>query len=695
MVDLSSIELFWRAANYLTVGMLYLRANPLLKEELQRSHFKDKILGHWGACPSINAIYAHVSDLIRRKGRFIHMIIGTGHAGTALLPCMYLDGSLKKYYPEFSMDEKGIIRLFNAYAKRSEFPTEMSKGYPGMVYIGGELGYALAFSHGFAMGNPNNIIVCVVGDGEIETSTTQASWQGFSFLSRTNDGKVLPVINANGYKMGSSSLFSLKSRGDIIKFFQSHGLDPIFVGRDHSEIAKAFDDAYSELMSVGGHNQPIIILETPKGWTAPRNFGDRRFEGHFNSHKPILKNPNKNDYELQMIADWLRSYCPNELFDQNGKPFEHVTRCLPHANMRLGHGHAMKRIKYHFNADISKFSSNSKANSIVQYLVCALETNNIFIFSPDELSSNKMGALLDKYRLKIGDVSNEFYNKYSNIYEILNEHLCFAWAQGCSRSGNYPIIISYEAFAPIFFSMAEQFVKSLIASEYVNWQPKCPSLNIILTSLGWYNTPTHHNPGFVDNFIGRNIKQVHIYMPVFVGSALRYFDEMLSSNDRLNILVFDKYSHMLEKYKNLFLYHQSWIESKNESSKINVILIAIGDCMLEQTLKADELLKTEFSEYKTKIIAIEDLSLLECNVHPEWRSFKETIGNIPAVWIYNGFPKTIRSILWKFGIISDTVVLGYNDYDQTCSGKDRFDYNGVGICDIVKAVKYLIEGETW
>jgi len=691
MTDLISIELFWRAANYLTVGMLYLRANPLLKEELQHIHFKSKIHGHWGVCPSINAIYAHVSDLIRRSGKSIRLVVGSGHAGAALLSCMYLDGSLNEYYPEFSLDEEGMTRLFNAYSEKHEFTTEISNNYPGTIYIGGELGAALAFSQGFAMGNPDSITVCVIGDGELETSITQASWQGFHFLSKTTDGKVLPIINANGYKMGSPSLFSHKSRSDIIKYFKSYGLTPIFVGADHSKIADAFDKAYLRLTANDVNNQPVIIFETAKGWTAPQYLNGQKFEGHFNSHKPVLKNPIKDNDEMKMIKDWLLSYCPNDLFDQNGKSFEQVTRCLPITNLRLGHGHIIEKVKYGYNVNLSDFYGNGKTDSIVKYLLSVIDANNGFVFSPDELSSNRMGALLDKYRLKVGELSSEFYNKHSKIYEILNEHLCFAWAQGCSRSGNYPIIISYEAFAPVFSSMAEQFVKSLITSENVYWQPSYPSINIILTSLGWYNTPTHHNPSFVDNFLGRNIKQVHIYMPAFASSVLRNLNEMLNSNNRLNIIVFNKHSQILEAYEDKFINHQSWIELKSDIEKIKVLLIAVGDCMFEQALKADEVLKIEYPNYKTKLIAIEDLSLLESEKHPDWQKFNEFISDIPAVWIYNGFPKTIRGVLWNLGIVSDIIVLGYKDHAQTPSGKDRFEYNGIGIYDIVAAVKKLIE----
>lgn len=689
MADIGSIELFCRAASYLTVGMLYLRSNPFLREELQKKHFKREILGHWGVCPGIIAVYAHTSDLIRRKGHRARLVVGSGHAGTALLPCTYLDGSLGHYYSDLSYGEQGVLNLFRQYSTTPSFPTEISSYYPGTLYVGGELGYALAFSQGYSFGNRNSFTVCVIGDGELETSVSQASWQGFNFLSLQTDGKILPVINANGNKMGSRSLFSRKSHREIEEYFNSFHIIPFFAGANHLEIANAFDAAYECLFCSEFKVQPVIILETPKGWSAPKKMGGQKFEGSFHSHKPILKHPSENEDELESIREWMLSYDPDSLFDVNGVPQSGVIRCLPAENMRLGYGH-----KNEITSSVLPLDEHNGINKDISvFLKNLLTNNNIFVFSPDELSSNKLTALIDHYHLKFEDTSDEDYNEESRLYEILNEHLCFAWAQGCSRAGNIPILISYEAFAPVFMSMAEQYIKSISVSVDVVWQPNCPSLNILLTSLGWYNTPTHHNPSFVDSLLGLGNKNVRVYMPVCSASLNGYLIEMVNSTNRLNIIVYHKYTlPHIEKNVNRMKRHNSWVEFPTVDNMVaDVAIVAIGDCMLEQVIKAQELLESTKNDCTLDILAIEDMSILEYAAHPERKRFQRRISNVPVIWVYNGFPKTMKGLLWDLRLVHTQVILGYSGYDQTPSGNERFVRNVVDaktiMCEILKLRK--------
>ncbi|MBU1013570.1 MAG: hypothetical protein KKG99_11230 [Bacteroidetes bacterium] len=696
--NLKSIQLFWRAANYLSVGMLYLKNNPLLREELSLHHFKQGILGHWGACPGVNAIYAHASDLSRRSGQQIRLIVGSGHAGPAILSNLFLEGSLEKVYPEYKRNIEGMANLFNAFASNNGFNTEITPHYPGMLYSGGELGAALAFSQGYALNNPKSFSVCIIGDGELETSIAHASWQGFKFLS-SNDGKILPVINANGYKMGSKSLYSLKSRIEHEQLFNSYGLIPMFIGDNHQQIAEAFNLAYLNLISSKTLLQPIIILESPKGWTAPEKFGTRLFEGSCNSHKPILKNPSKDTCELEMVKNWLLSYVPNELFDDDGSPFEEVTQCLPSSKNLFGFNHkANKGHKTLLKETI--YNTESPIDTIIKDLINRMkESKDIIVFSPDELASNKFDKILEITKLKYCNLNDLVYSTHGNVIEILNEHLCYAWSQGFSMAGNHAVLISYEAFAPIFESLTAQHLKFLKILKKLKWQPSYPSVNIILTSLGWNNSSTHHNPGFVDNFIGRNQSHVKIYMPVTAKAAAIFFNEMMESYNQINIMVINK--NKLEKISSLSNFIKedsckSWrVLQSDMLGDLKITIIAIGDIMAEESLCAKDILNSYYPEIFVRVVVIEDLSLLENSTHLEIEKFKSIITDSSGcVWAYNGYPKTIKGLLWDIGIIANTKVLGYLDYDQTNAGFERLSINAVSRYDIAnEAIRLVLSNQ--
>ncbi|MDR0460807.1 MAG: hypothetical protein LBH62_05170 [Nitrososphaerota archaeon] len=650
------------------------------------------MLGHWGTCPGVNTVYAHVSDLIRRTNRPIKLVVGSGHAGSAFLSCTYLDGSLGHYYPSLQYGTDGIKALFKAYATKSGFSTEIQSNFPGALYVGGELGGALAFAQGYSLQNAQSFMVCLIGDGELETSIAQATWQGFSFLSKEHDGKVLPVINANGFKMGSKSLFALMSRTEKEGYLRGHGLMPYFVGTDHHEIAGAFSSAYTQLVSHSCCSQPVIVLETPKGWTAPKNFKDVSFEGSYLAHKPILKNPSSNIDELRMMEEWLSSYNPNELFDKAGNPKQKVTRCLPVESLRLGYTHnrTVKETRQLLHS--SKYAGVSKVEGIAEYLCKISNIQDIAIFSPDELDSNRFSKLIRYHCLKYGDRNDDVYSSRSPIIEVLNEHLCFAWAQGYSKTGKSPIIISYEAFATIFASMAEQFLKQQTVIGALEWQPNCPSLNIILTSLGWFNTPTHHSPSFVDGFIGRSLSNINVYMPIFVESSIKIVQKMLNSSNQLNIMVLNK--QQFSNLDNVFCVSEERNKAwtclyRDNPDSADTILVTIGDSMAEQALIAKDIIHNTNPRFAVTILAIEDLSLLESSGHADFESFKQILNNASGtIWIYNGYPKTIKSCLWDLGFIKDVVVLGYLDKDQTLSGEDRFTANNISpICIAQEALR--------
>lgn len=691
--NLNSIEKFWRASNYLSASMLYLKDNILLERKLEPSHFKKNILGHWGTCPGINAIYAHVSDLIRRTNYPMTLILGTGHAGPSILSNLYLEGTLEKIYPKYKKGKKGMQELINDFASKDGFPTEISSKYPGMLYSGGELGSAIAFSQGYSFNNLNGFTVCVIGDGELETSITQASWQGFNFLSSEIDGKVLPIINANGYKMGSLSLYALKRKEEKESFFKGHGLYPIFVKENHKELAASLDKAFQLLLSK--NKQPIIIFESIKGWTAPKAFNSIPFAGSYKSHKPVLKNPYCDAEEASFIEDWLKSYEPHKLFDSSGILFKSVLQCLPSSDMLLGKAH-LNSSNIKKNIEINSFKNDtknqyrSKENNVLaasRFLSSLLEKeDNVVIFSPDELTSNKFGDLLSSSKLKYcKDIDD--YNSLDprgKILEILNEHLCYIWSQGCSYNGSIPFIITYEAFAPIFNSLTFQHLKFLSESKKTPWRESTPSVNIILTSLGWRNVGTHQNPSYIDNFLGRNFEDVEVYMPVTPTSTEKCLRQMVSSKNKINMLVIDKYN--LPKTSKFYesidaQRNNSWklIKTENSTPTFTVSIISIGDRMLEECLHALDIIKSSSSSFSVSIAAIEDIKIIRSVNHPEYNQFFSTVieGSSLCIWVYNGYPSTIKAMLWNNNLFDGHEVFGYKNASEKEPGVDRFFENEV------------------
>lgn len=695
--NVTSIEMFWRAANYLTVGMLYLEGNPLLREELNFKHFKKKIHGHWGACPAINAIYAHVSDLSRRTGRRMRLVVGSGHAGPAILSSLYLEGTLENVYPQFTRDLTGLTTLFRSFGSENGFSTEITPEYPGAIYAGGELGAALAFSQGYVLRNLETFCVCVIGDGELETSVTQASWQGFRFLSGDRDGRVLPIINANGYKMGSHSLHSLQSRDEHERLFEGYGLRPIFVGPNHRDIAVGFDAAYSILAAPGSTCQPVIVLETPKGWSGPSSFGDRLFAGTANSHKPILKNPSLDHRELNMIEAWLRSYRPVELFDVFGVPHPEISDCLPLRENVLGMSHQICHTQVTISPEPIR-DCTQPIEAVSKNLIARMRAGNDFlIFSPDELGSNKLGELLQVTTLKYGDAENPVRSSGGQVLEILNEHLCYAWSQGFSAAGHCSVFISFEAFAPMLDSMVAQYLKFLKRCAMAPWRPVTPAINIILTSLGWHNTPTHHNPGCVDNFIGRQLQHVKIFMPITASAASLFLSEMLDSVNRVNIMVLSK--HHLSKLSSIAADidgrgQTKWRQLTTDGPGNTALsLIAIGDCIAEEALFAKDIINERCPHVPVQVIAIERLNFLEDPEDPDRKSLLTAIRDSSGrVFAYNGYPTTIQGVLWDMGLSVNTTVLGYRDEDGTPSGVSRFIINRVSRFDIAEEAMRLLSG---
>jgi xylulose-5-phosphate/fructose-6-phosphate phosphoketolase len=693
--DVPSIERFWRAANYLSLSLLYLRRFVRLPEDLISHHVRSRVFGHWGVCPSVNALYAQINDFARRHGRQVQFVVGPGHAGPALLSCSFLDGSLELVHPQYTRDGEGMTRLLEAYGADGGFPTEISASYPGVQYVGGELGGALGFAQGLAIGSPHRIVVCLIGDGELETALGQSSFQGFDYLNPVSDGLVLPVINLNGYRMGARSLWAMKSRDRQVAFLASHGLSPQYAGTDHQELARCLDVAWGHV-SLGRRDWPAIIFETPKGWTGPARLNGLPFADTHRAHKPLLKNPATHKDELASLRDWLASYNPADLFERDGRPTPEVLRCLPGTGLAIAP--ARDETKRSASALLAPSPATDSAFDALRTAVhdLAAHDDRAFLVSPDELESNQFFTQSMANPLRYGFVEDPQFSSSSRTFEILNENLCFAWAWGLAASGRLPWLISYEAFAPVFSSQADQLLKIFRAGPGNNVQVPSFSLNVILTSLGWYNTPTHHNPSFVDSLLLRNGPEVQIYMPVRPQHAAAYFRQALTSTGRLNVFVVSK--HGLRALRAVIAQDTSadattpkagWTElvPPSDAGAECVALIAVGDLMAERALVAAPAI-TQHTGRQTSVLAVEDLRMFIDEHHHGWTSLHPRLSqSLQCVWLYNGRPSALKAGLATVGRMTKDLVLGYQDHDQSPSGLSRLKANGIDVIAIVDLLR--------
>ena len=689
---LSSIQLYWRAANYISCVLLYLCENVLLQEKLRPEHFKKNVVGHWGTCPGINAIIAHLYSKVTELQINLRLVVGTGHAGTALAANLFLDGSFNGISSEYAVNEAGLKMLTNNFGTSHGFDTEISPEYPGVQYCGGELGGALAFGQGYVLNDAKSIVACIIGDGELETALTQSAWQGFRILSEI-DGIVLPIINANGFRMGSRSLFSLLKQGDINNFFSSHNLHPYWA-TDHYSLALALDSVFTEILSpIKNSLHPLIIFQSPKGWSAPDELGGEKYVNTFRSHKPILRNPSSSFVELEQVENWLSSYQPETLFDRNGSILNEVTEILPETDYRFGSENDLHEknsqslyshssVEYHF----TKSSVDALCDRLSS-LMLQEEYKDILIFSPDELLSNRFGKILENTTLRYCQQYNEFVPPFSpdgRVIEVLNEQLCFGWMQGYCASGRRGIFICYEAFAPICDSQVAQLLKYIKRKK-----AKQRSVNVILTSLGWENNPSHQNPGFIDALLGRQLDNLRVYTPTFGSDAACVLGKCLNSYNMLNIIVVGKHRYNRLSCITSPREYNSWLKLADGCNHYPA-LVAIGDGMAEQCLIASDCFHEEIGE-KVSVYVLNELTLLERSTSLERQAFIESLQQHSAViWAYLGYPASIRAMLW--GVVSSEkhIILGYNDKGLSRSGQERYDENCVGshhICSTLR--KYV------
>ena len=663
---LDKIDAYWRAANYLSAGQLYLLDNPLLKEPLTMDHIKKKIVGHWGTVPGQNFVYVHCNRVIKRYDLDMILLSGPGHGGNFMIANTYLEGTYSEIYPNISQDEEGMQKLFKQFSFPCGVPSHCAPETPGSINEGGELGYSIAHAFGAVFDNPDLIATVIVGDGEAETGPLATSWQSNKFLNPITDGAVLPVLNLNGYKISNPTVFSRIPHEELESYFVGCGWEPIFVEGDdpmtmHKLMAEAMDTAIEKIKAIQDHARknndperpkwPMIVLRTPKGWTGPKVVDGQQIEGSFRAHQVPISMENPKEH-LPLLQKWLESYRPQELFDENGRLIPELAELAPKGNARLGanpHANGGLLLKDLRLPDFRSYGievdhGKTKAQDMIElggYIRDIFNLNkdskNFRIFGPDESMSNRL--------YKVFEAENRDWNaellpsddclaRGGRIMDgMLSEHMCEGWLEGYLLTGRHGFFASYEAFIRVVDSMAAQHAKWLKVCNQLTWRRPIASLNFILTSNVWqqdHNGFTHQDPGFLDHIANKKADVVRMYLPPDTNCLLSCFDHCIKSKNYVNAIVASKHPSyqwltMDQAVKHCTQGVGIWEWASNDNGEEpDIVMACCGDTPTLETMAAVTILRDEFPELKIRVVNVVDLFKLESNhKHPHGLSDAE------------------------------------------------------------------------
>jgi xylulose-5-phosphate/fructose-6-phosphate phosphoketolase len=709
---------WWRAANYLSVGQIYLMDNPLLKEPLKLEHVKPRLLGHWGTSPGLNFIYVHFNRIIREHDLDVIYVTGPGHGGPALVANTYLEGTYSELYPNVSQDEPGLKRLFTQFSFPGGIPSHVSAETPGSINEGGELGYCLTHAYGAAFDNPGLLVACVVGDGEAETGALAASWHSNKFLNPVRDGAVLPILHLNGYKIASASLLSRIGRQELEQLFYGYGYQPYFVEGDDPEIvhqlmAGTLDRIVAEIRQIqaearsGGFKRrpawPMIILRTPKGWTGPKEVDGLKTEGSWRSHQVPLANLQENPKHLQMLEQWLKSYRPQELFDETGKLVADVAELAPKGNRRMGaNPHAnggllLRELKlpdfraYAVSVPVPGSVTAEATRQTGLFLRDVLKANaasaNFRVFGPDETASNRLTAVFEATdRTFTGEIleSDEHLSPDGRVMEVLSEHLCQGWLEGYLLTGRHGFFSCYEAFIHVVDSMFNQHAKWLKVSRQIPWRRPIASLTYLLTSHVWrqdHNGFSHQDPGFIDHVANKKADVIRIYLPPDANTLLSVTDHCLRSRNYVNVIVAGKQPELQWLDMDCAIKHCTaglgiWEWAGNvEGSEPDVVMACAGDVPTLETLAAVEMLRNHIPELRVRVINVVDLMALQPQIeHPHGLSDGDFDAlftkDKPIVFAFHGYPFLIHRLTYRRTNHDNLHVRGYKEEGTTTTPFD-------------------------
>jgi len=715
--ELRQIDAWWRAANYLSVGQIYLLDNPLLKEPLALEHIKPRLLGHWGTTPGLNFVYAHLNRIIKARHLDMIFIAGPGHGGPGVVASAWLDGSYSEFYPRVPQTEKGMRRLFRQFSFPGGIPSHAAPETPGSIHEGGELGYALAHAYGAVFDNPGLIAACVVGDGEAETGPMATSWHGNKFLDPVHDGAVLPILHLNGYKIANPTILARIPAEELQALFVGYGYRPYLVAGDapetmHQLLAATFDRVFAEIAEIqraARQDQsdarpvwPMIILKTPKGWTGPKEVDGLRTEGFWRAHQVPIADMRKPGH-LELLEQWMKSYRPDELFDETGAPRPEIAALAPtgdrrmSANPHANGGLLMRELDLpeigDYAVTVAKPGETQAESTAIMagYLrdvFRASETQRNFrLFGPDETASNRLSHVFETTD-RAWQAERRAYDEHlapgGRVMEILSEHTCQGWLEGYLLTGRHGVFNCYEAFIHIVDSMFNQHAKWLESCRRIPWRRAIPSLNYLLTSHVWrqdHNGFSHQDPGFIDYVCNKKADIVRVYLPPDANCLLYVMDHCLKSWNRINVIVAGKqpapqWLDMDAAVKHCTAGIGIWTWASNDrGTEPDVVMACAGDVPTLETLAAVDLLRKQLPDLKIRVVNVVDLMTLQPHEeHPHGLTDHDFDAlfttNKPVIFAHHGYPWLIHRLTYRRHNHDNFHVRGYKEEGTTTTPFD-------------------------
>jgi xylulose-5-phosphate/fructose-6-phosphate phosphoketolase len=737
--DLELIDAYWRAANYLSVGQIYLLDNPLLREPLLAEHVKPRLLGHWGTTPGLNLLYAHMNRVIKERDLNALYVTGPGHGGPGLVANAYLEGTYSEVYSSISRDEDGLRALFRQFSFPGGIPSHVAPETPGSIHEGGELGYSLVHSYGAAFDNPDLLVLCVVGDGEAETGPLAASWHSNKFLNPVTDGAVLPVLHLNGYKIANPSVLARIPDDELAALMRGYGYTPHFVVGDdpaavHEQLAATLDEVLDDIAAIQNDARdgkgsaarplwPMIVLRTPKGWTGPKEVDGVQVEGTFRSHQVPLSETRKNSAHRELLETWLRSYRPEELFDKAGRLIPELQALAPQGDRRMSaspHANGGRLLRDLVMPDFREYAvpvespavESSEATRVLgEFLrdIIVRNPDRFRIMGPDETDSNRLSAVFEQTdrAWDAGTIpGDDHLSPDGRVMEVLSEHLCQGWLEGYLLTGRHGLFNCYEAFIHIIDSMFNQHAKWLKTTNHIPWRAPIASLNYLLTSHVWrqdHNGLSHQDPGFIDHVVNKKSEIVRVYLPPDTNTLLSVADHCLRSRQYVNVIVAGKqpaltYLGMDEAIAHCTRGLGIWPWASNTDGEPDVVLACAGDTPTLETMAAVDLLRTHLPELRVRVINVVDLMRLEPeSEHPHGLSDRDFDAlfttDKPVIFAYHGYPSLIHRLTYRRNNHHNIHVRGYKEEGTTTTPFDMVMMNDLDrfhlVMDVIDRVPSL------
>jgi xylulose-5-phosphate/fructose-6-phosphate phosphoketolase len=730
---------YWQAANYLSVGQIYLYDNPLLKNPLKLKHIKPRLLGHWGTTPGLNFIYVHLNRVIKERDLKIIYIAGPGHGGPGLVANTYLEGTYTEYYPNITQDEEGMKRLFKQFSFPGGIPSHVAPETPGSIHEGGELGYSLSHAYGAAFDNPDLIVACVVGDGEAETGPLATAWHSNKFLNPASDGAVLPILHLNGYKIANPSVLARISHEELESLLVGYGYKPYFVEGSNPKImhrlmAETLDIVIDNIVNVqkkariDGDTKrprwPMIVLKTPKGWTGPKKVDGKKTENYWRSHQVPLSELTTKPSHVKLLEKWMKSYKPEKLFDKKGRLIPALSDIAPKGHSRMSDnphsngGLLLKELKMPDFRDyavavpkpgqVKAEATRIMGHFLRDVMKLNMDKRNFRVFGPDETASNRLSSLFEvTNRAWMAELLPEDSDKDSHldpngrVMEILSEHTCQGWLEGYLLTGRHGLFSCYEAFIHIVDSMFNQHAKWLkVTSQEIPWRRPIASLNYLLTSHVWrqdHNGFSHQDPGFIDHVMNKNADIIRVYFPPDANTLLSVTDHCLRSRNYVNVIVAGKQHELQWLSMDAALKHCTsgigiwgWA-SNDKGADPDVVMACCGDVPTIETLAAVDILRKKLPELKVRVINVVDpMKLQPKEEHPhglsDWEFDSLFTTDKPIIFAYHGYPWLIHRLTYRRANHNNLHVRGYKEEGTTTTPFDMAVLNDIDRFHLVEDV---------